>query len=659
MNDHLKSQYGYNNFRECQKDVVTDILNKQNVIVIFPTGGGKSLCYQFPATFTNKISIVISPLLSLMSDQQLNLTEKGIKSLCLNSETKKSLLFKETYDYNVIYTTPEFLIKHLNIFESIKTNVCMFAIDEAHCISEWSADFRPSFKNLSILKEKFPDIPIMALTATATPRVLSDIFDILNLEEVNQYQLSSIRDNLTIKVFEKHKDIMHDLSIDPNESTVIYTQTRKKAEKIKDILDENGIDSELYHAGLSTSERDTAHMNFITDKTKVIVATICFGMGIDKPDIRKVINYGAPANLETYYQEIGRAGRDGMPSTVILYYDKSDYITNTFLFNKSSDKEYRKTLLDVFYQYITNTITCRQVMIEHYFNNGNLSGKISGKKCGKCDNCTSLTPCTNYMKEAYLVLNLVASLPFNYGIVKLINILRGINKDQIDSNFYGSGKEYSIDFWKKMIEYLVNDDYLRRFTTKKYTVIGLGENVINNKCKILLKDDLHPVDLIDKKYRAIRTTIAKENNISPYMIINDKVLENISRVKPETFDQLLAIDGISTEFVSKYGIFFISPKQYSIDSKTESFNMYISGKSISEIAKLRNLKTITIENHLIEKYKEDLSKIDEKKADVTDNMKNLVKNAVDKVGKNKLKPIRDLVGKKISYFQIRLCLLVI
>ena len=413
MNKHLKSQYGFTNFRDFQKEIIEDVISGKDSIVIFPTGGGKSLCYQYPATYLNKKSVIISPLISLMTDQQLHLTHRGINCVCLNSETKthRSLLTsRPSYALekaNVIYCTPEFFANNLNLFKSLK-DICMFAIDEAHCLSEWGHDFRPSYRNLNIIKKTFPSIPVVALTATATPQVLDDIFEVLGLNLAHQYQLGTMRENLSINVREKSDDILSDLAINPDESTIVYTQTRKNTEKIYKLLISAGVKAGYYHAGLTPEHKHKTHTLFVRDEIKVMVATICFGMGIDKPDIRKVINYGSPCNLETYYQEIGRAGRDGMPSEVVMFHSDGDYGVNSFLIGKSDIHHVKSKLLNTFQKYILNVTKCRQVMIEHYFEHGNLDGDISDNgKCGICDNCTGVglakTVETDVIREARLI----------------------------------------------------------------------------------------------------------------------------------------------------------------------------------------------------------------------------------------------------------------
>ena len=677
MEAHLKLQYGFSSFRDLQKDIIIDVLEKNDSIVIFPTGGGKSLCYQFPATYLNKKSIVISPLISLMTDQQIHLNQKGIKSVCLNSETTNKFLLKNKNnftDVSVIYCTPEFITANINMFTEL-ADICLIAIDEAHCLSEWGHDFRPTYRQLNILKKSFPNIPIIALTATATPRVLNDIFNVLNLDSANQYQIGTMRKNISIHIKEKSKDILKDLDIKPDESTIIYTQTRKTCEKIHNLLISKGV-----NAGLSAEHKNKIHNLFIKDKINVVVATICFGMGVDKPDIRKVINYGSPCNMETYYQEIGRAGRDGMQSTAVMFYSDADYGTNSFLCSSGGTlavQQNKMALLNSFQQYITNDKLCRQLIIEHYFENGNLSGNISSNpfdKCGTCDNCTGVNiktlqirQLTSVSRESKLIIGLINSLQVNYGCVKLINILRGSELSFSNNKYYNTGGHKSIAWWKNVIKSLVRDEYLEKISQSFYTVIGIGKKDMDG----VLDIELPKSELTLKKYKTIRDRLANLENVAPYMLMNDKVLSELSTVKPKTLQELLQINGITNDFVCKYGNFFVgeekseTPTKKSSNEKSDSvsFSMYQSGKNIKEIAIERDLKVITIESHITNKLSENPSSIDRKRIGLTDEVLKRISLVVSKIGKNRLRSIKDILDEEknndISYFQIKvgLCLI--
>jgi ATP-dependent DNA helicase RecQ len=685
MLKHLKEQYGFSKFRDFQKEIITDILDGNDSMVIFPTGGGKSLCYQFPATFLNKKSIIISPLISLMTDQQMHLNQRGIKCICLNSETNgskpslmnsKKKINKEIEEYNVIYCTPEFFITNTSMFIQMK-DICLIAIDEAHCLSEWGHDFRPSYRQLNIIKKVFPRIPIAALTATATPQVLEDIFNVLDLDNANQYQLGTARKNLSIHVKEKGKDILYDLDIIPGESTIVYTQTRKNAEKIHNLLKSDGIKSGCYHAGLSVDHKHKIHDLFTKDKIHVVVATICFGMGIDKPDIRKVINYGSPCNLETYYQEIGRAGRDGMPSKVVMFHSDVDYGTNSFLISKSTTQQTKHTLLNTFQKYITNVKTCRQVMIEHYFENGNLNGKISNdEKCGTCDNCTGVsksvsTTSTNVINEGKLITCLVDSLQVNYGVVKLIGIIRGTEAKYSKNIYYNKGSYKSVAWWKKLVKVLVQEEYLEKVSNSFYTVIGIGEKDMGDTLRLHIPDDNQRSSTTPKKYKSIRDHLAKLHNVSPYMIVNDKVLADIASRKPKYIKELFDIDGINNDFICKYGTFFVTEEKAvkKSDTKTKtstkdtSFSLYQNGKSISDIVNERGLKATTIESHIVSIFTENPGIIDKERIGLTDSILKRISLAVMDVGKERLRHIKDFLDlenmKKISYFQIKVGLLLL
>jgi len=671
MNKHLKNIYGFNKFRDYQKDIINDILNHKDVIAIFPTGAGKSLCYQFPATFTGKKSIIVSPLISLMTDQKMHMKQQGISTVCLNSESDtntNSRLLKTSNistnkknnsieNANLIYCTPEFLCANIEMFKKMKNDIIMFAIDESHIISEWGHDFRISYTKLGIIRKNFPGISIGAFTATATPNVIDDIFNILQLEDTNQYQISTFRDNMSIEIREKSSDILKDLNISENESTIVYTQSRKNAEKISNLLASHGIASKFYHGSMSKKDKNDAHRDFFQDKIKVIVCTVAFALGIDKSNIRKIYNYGPPCNIETYYQEIGRAGRDGLPCKVVLFQSDGDFALNQFLISKSCKFERKQKQLEIFYKYIQNTTHCRQVMIEYYFENGHLDGEIQNSpKCGLCDNCNQKEEkedvnnanFSDIIDEAKLVVGLVNSLSINYGITKLINILKGSQKYQQTSFYFGRGSHHSVIWWKKIFSFLIQKKYLNRRMVRNYIMVFKGD--ISLPQSLFMKIKKEPLKNM-VKFQKILAEFAFLENVSSSSIISEKILENIAKKSPSTLAELENVDGVNINFIEKYGNSFLTKKAdrksvgRNLSSKKISYELYKKNKSIEEIAYERKLTNLTIQNHVIDTIPK--CDIDFSLLKLTEKDQMEIKKAIFKVGIDKLKPINDCIPNRI------------
>ena len=658
MNKHLKKKYGFNSFRDSQKEIIKDLLDNNNVFCILSTGGGKSLLYQFPATFTNKISIVVSPLISLMNDQVNNLEVKGIKACSLNSESNIDI---NTVDkYQIIYTTPEFLTTNINIFKKILNKICLFAIDEAHCISQWSHDFRPSYKSLSEIKKNYPNIPLLAVTATATPNVIDDMENFLNIDNLIIYMGGTQRSNLFIEVKPKEE-----FTFDYKEPTIIYVQTRKMCDKLHTMFETNNIKALKYHGGMDDIEKQNAHKIFSKGTINIIIATISFGMGIDKSNIRNVINYGIPTDIETYYQEIGRAGRDGLKSAAILYYDKSDFNFANYIINttKNVEQQNKKRLsLNILSKYLNEHELCRHKMIDYYFETGEFckESDISKEKCNMCDNCTNssknnLQDVTSIANEIY---NYVRDLNVNIGIVKLTNTLVGCGTP-ILKNQRPILPNYNTSLIRIIIDKMITKSFLLLSKWKEYGFVLSAGNPIN--CSVFVI----PPEMSEKigtKIIRIRDAMCKKYNVDKLTFLNDKILKNIEIAAPKTLEDLWLVDGITETFIINYGSEFINKftetkKNRVTNTVDETYNLYKEGKSISEIAFQRNLKEITIENHIIEKWKNNKSEISKDYCKLTIIIENEIINAISKVGIDKLRPIKDIVNKDISYFQIRTVIL--
>ena len=687
MEKHLKKTYGYNTFREYQQEIIKDILDNKDVFAILPTGGGKSLLYQFPATYQQKISIVISPLISLMNDQSFNLKHKQINSICLNSET--SVNIKKIVNNNIIFTTPEFLIKNIHVFTNIIEHICLVAIDEAHCVSQWGHDFRQSYQQLNVIKQFFSEIPLLAVTATATPKVLDDMYTFLNVEEVIQYNLGTKRTNLKIKVFKKSKNILNDIKlfIKQNTPTIIYVPTRKMTEKISDLLNDNGISAVKYHGGMSQQEKNKNHELFVNDDINIIVATISFGMGIDKPNIRTIINYGCPNNIETYYQEIGRAGRDGIDSEVILFYSDSDFNTSLYFISKVTKQEERQhnlNMLNIIQKYVSEMNLCRQQMIEYYFENGVFSTELdisNQEKCNICDNCNrDEDDKQDISEECLIVYNLVKSLSYNVGVNKLLLILKGSRDNSIKheqrNKFFGVFSDKDKNLSRNIIEILITKNILvkQKYGSQNFYVVTIGKDI--NKCLpikshvVFDKKSSTTSNIVFDNFIKIRKELSQKLGVKPYMIVSDKTLQDIANQKPNTLEELWLINGISLDFISNYGEYFITnghkPKNVSDNSNMSrksntidvSYEMYNMGKSIDEIATTRNLKARTIEEHLIKKWSNTKEKIDLDRVNLTRDMIDDIKQVIDKVGCDKLRPIKEsIINQNISYFHIKMVVL--
>lgn len=562
MLDHLKATYGFNKFRKKQDEIILELLAGRDVFTILPTGGGKSLLYQFPATFSGNITVVVSPLISLMNDQCMFLNSKNIPSVCLNSE---SCISTEVYQmYKIIYTTPEFITSRIESFQAIVNKIGLFAIDEAHCVSQWSHDFRPSYMCLDIIKKTFPNVPVLAVTATATPRVVDDIINLLGIQGVSTYSLGTRRTNLEIAVYPKQQFE----SCEFTDPTIIYVQTRKICEKVYDLLSAKGLKCGKYHGGMSKIDKDSNHSMFATGDILIIVATVSFGMGIDKSNIRHVINYGVPNDIETYYQEIGRAGRDGVMSRASLYYDPKDFFTAKYLIGLSKDPvqvDIKMTALSIFRAFLEEKNMCRQQILDYYFENGGYPTCEQVSKffvCNQCDNCKGNHDTTDISTEAVVIISIIenhiSTKGFGFGMEKTVSMIQAENNALLTKR--------SKVWIRELLQILVTKNILLRKQTQGGFVLSPSKKDISGMLPVIARlsvesegrgENTHQGQICDE-LNEIRSSISKKYGIIQSIFMNDRVLGNIKKEKPRSISDLLKIDGISQDFISKYGEEFMS-----------------------------------------------------------------------------------------------------
>lgn len=480
----LYETYGYEEFKPKQYEIINNIIQGNDVLAILPTGYGKSLTFQLPGLYIDKTTIVISPLISLMEDQKSILDKMGIESCCYNSNvTNKSLMRREITEgkYKFVYIAPEMMASQADFIQSLAEAeiIGLIAIDEAHCISTYGFDFRVSYRNLSTLKEMMPDVPILAVTATATDKVILDIITTLKIHECALIKSSFDRPNLFLSVNRKVSSLW--ANIGPiikehrDQTIIIYCITVKETEDVAKVLTSQGYPAMAYHAKLPMEERSEVHQSFLSGAVKYISATVAFGMGINKADVRVVIHYGLPANLESYYQEIGRAGRDGKQSWCYLFHNGKDFRIREFMINQMSNDMHKKNsthLLKIMGQFAT-TLKCRRVALLNYFDED-----YPHATCNNCDNCVEEeydeeddnveVEEANLFAEAIMLFKLISSTRTSYGATTYINILRGSNNKKMTSELkknecYGKGSHHSVAWWKDFIAFMIKNNYLQEY----------------------------------------------------------------------------------------------------------------------------------------------------------------------------------------------------
>lgn len=606
----LNKYFGYSSFRSNQFEIIDAIVHeKRDVLTILPTGSGKSLCFQLPALITKKTAIVVSPLIALMEDQKISMEQADVPCCCLNSSEKnKGQLIKEILNnkYRLVYITPEYMEHAEDLFLSLyhDGNLACISIDESHCISSWGVSFRPSYRALSILKKWIPDeVPIVALTATATAVVKQDIIDNLKLKNPVIITASFDRPNLYLEIKPKSKSMKDDLIpllAKKTDSVIIYCQTRKETEEISNLLKQRGINSGFYHAGMSDKDRVKIHHEFLRDDIRVVIATIAFGLGINKYNVRKVIHYGSPKDIESYYQEIGRAGRDGLASQCYAFYGSRDFMIHRHFISKIDNTEFQKfrmnnlVKMEKFLQLEPGK--CRRSYVLSYF------GEIMKSKdheddienpdhyCGNCDNCfrrgdANETEKKDLGREALMIMTLIKDSNSFYGFSTLTQALRGSNNKKMSyylkrSIYFGEGTHKNEKWWKIFGRLLVQEGYLRDkaitntfgstvgFTDKGYEWMKLEhpKMLIKPSIDLLSADpglEYHqdPEEILYQKLIQLRASLSKQYKMPPYVIVPDVSIIEMSRRRPMTIEHLLEINGVDERRCSKFGQLFINEIQ--------------------------------------------------------------------------------------------------
>ncbi|MBG9566724.1 DNA helicase RecQ [Brevibacillus agri] len=572
----LQKYFGYESFREGQKKIIESLLAGHDTIGIMPTGGGKSICYQVPAMLFDGVTIVISPLISLMKDQVDVLVSMGIAATQINSsldysEVRERLRMAARGEYKLLYIAPERL--ESETFQNLIRNVpiSFVAVDEAHCVSQWGHDFRPSYLEIARFLRTLPERPIVAaLTATATPEVTADIKRQLSLEDERLFITGFGRDNLILSVRKgenRRGFIQAYLKANRQHAGIIYAATRKDVDALHADLAKRGFSVTKYHAGLSEEERAANQEAFLFDDVRTMVATNAFGMGIDKSNVRYVIHYNMPKNLEAYYQEAGRAGRDGEPSECILLYQPQDIQTQSFfieqnqLTDERKEHEYKKLYAMVDY---CRTPRCLQQYIVQYF------GETEAPACGRCHNCTDDTELTDITLEAQKIFSCVKRMRERFGAALVAQVLKGSrNKKVTQFRFdqlptYGLMKEYKEKEIADLIQLLIAEGYLQ-VTESQYPTVKLGERalpVLKGEERVVQKISLRPVALAEddelfEQLRALRKEISQSEGVPPYVIFHDSTLKEMSSLCPTDKQAMLKIKGVGEAKFDKYGHLFL------------------------------------------------------------------------------------------------------
>ncbi|MCK8493248.1 DNA helicase RecQ [Spirosoma sp. RP8] len=690
--DYLKRYYGYDSFRPMQEAIIQSVLSGRDTVVLMPTGGGKSVCFQIPALMLPGVTIVVSPLIALMKDQVNALHMNGIQAAYINSTQhgrEQRDIEEDAHSGNLklLYVSPEKLLSEsfLNFLQRI--NVSLFAIDEAHCISSWGHDFRPEYTQLAILKERFPHVPTVALTATADKLTRQDIAERLSMNDPEVFVSSFNRTNLSLQVLpgqNRIQQIVKLLQQKPNTSGIIYCLSRKSTESLAAKLQEKGFNAAFYHAGMDPAERSRTQEAFLRDDVRIMCATIAFGMGIDKSNVRWVIHYNMPKNIEGFYQEIGRAGRDGAAAQTVLFYSFADVATYKDMLSENSPANLGLQLakLERMQQY-ADAHTCRRQILLSYFS------EELPEPCGNCDVCRDPRVTFDGTILAQKALSAMVRTGERVPMNLLIDILRGSRSQQVMQNgydqvkTYGAGRDLRFEDWRNYLHQLINIGVIEVAYDHHYALRRgiLADQVLYGGRKIeLVRPDDAPKPVVEKtkaktetnrdelfeRLRALRKQIADQQNVPPYVIFTDTTLEDMARLRPTTPDALRNVSGVGERKLQLFGKRFLSEIVGYVKGRVQAgekpkgstqlmtLDLYNSGMSIDEIAAERKLTAGSIAGHLVQLakagYAIDLESL------ISPDERREIEKAVALIGleEGRLKPVFDYLGGRYDYSKLTL-----
>ena len=690
---YLQKHFGYHSFRPLQQQIIQHTLNGGDSVVLMPTGGGKSICYQLPAIISGGLTLVVSPLIALMKDQVESLRANGIAAACLNSSLSASESARvraqlQRNELRLLYVSPERLFagRFMDYLKGL--NVRLIAIDEAHCVSSWGHHFRPEYKKLAALKDAFPGVPAMALTATADKAVRSDIGALLGLNEPEYFLASFDRPNLSLAVLpgqQKWQQIRRIVRRHPGKSGIIYCTSRIATEKLSEKLRNEGLRAKCYHAGLDSEERNTTQEQFLQGKVHIICATIAFGMGIDKPDIRFVIHQNMPGNLESYYQEIGRAGRDGKPAETVLFYSYRDVQTHMGFIEEIDDEQYKEiqlAKLKRMQEYAEGQV-CRRKILLTYFS------EVPARDCGNCDVCHNPPEYFDGTIQSQIALSAVKRLKEQAGVKTLVEVLRGVRSpavrehhfDQIKT--FGTGRSLSSFAWQIYLQQMLQqglveldykDHYTLKLTPESHEVLFKGKRVrLVSPAVIKARQETTrkatpaaaPENTLGSQLfealRSLRSYLAEKAGKPVFTVCSNSTLQDMVDKMPSTYAEFLEIEGVGEYKAKMYSTPFLEvidrfrAERREDDTFLSTWRLYTEGMNVHQIARARNIQTTTVYSHLgkliSDGYRVKIQDL------LTREELEKVKEAREVLGAPaQLKPYNSFLGGTIEYGKIRVAL---